>query len=403
MKDEAQRRVDTAAAKLAIRLPFIATIFSGMRREIADVGTACVKGMHVRFDPLFVSVLDDEELMFVAAHEAEHTAYLHSYRMGDRDPGVWNTAGDGMINPELISAGLKMPRWDDAKLAAFPGSGKKKGDPFGVLLPWVTPDMVVEDVYKKLLEEQEKQEKDGKGKPGKGTPGKQKGGWANQGDLEADDGKEGDGESEAEVKTMIAQAARTAFASGDKSAMIKRILGVVQQSEIDWKDETRSMLADPNRNDYSYRRYSRRFIYQGLYLPSLYSEDLGTLGVGVDVSGSMTDQQLSKIQSELRTIIEDCSPERTVVVYCHTDICRVDTFEKGEELVLEMPETGGTDMRKIVEYFNEYEGKLAGLILFTDLETPFPEQEPPYPFLWGAVGARREIRPPCGRVVEVKV
>ena len=401
--DEAKRRVDIAAAKLAIRIPFIATIFSGMRRTIdPDLDTAAVRGMHVRFGPKFVGTLNAEELIFVSAHEAYHTALLHSYRVEDRDPWLWNTAGDAVINAELILAGLTFPTWDQLKLEAHPeaaAAGKKTGDPFGVLFDWVKADSNTEDVYKKLMQDQEGE---GKGK-GKGEGDKKKGGWANQGDLEKDDGREGDGESEAEVKVLVTQAARTAFASGDKSAMVKRILGVVSQSEIDWKDETRSMLADPARNDYSYRRYSRRFMYNGLYLPSMFSEEMGVLGVGIDVSGSMTPPQLDRIQAELRTIIEDCAPSKVIVAYCHTSVYEVEVFHKGEELVLEMKQSGGTDMRELVNYFNESEEKLAGVIIFTDLETPFPEQEPPYPFLWGAVGARTGTVPPVGRAVEVRV
>ena len=425
---EAERRVNIAAAQLAIRVPFIATIFSGMRREIdPDVPTACVRGMHVRFGPKFVGTLTAEELVFVAAHEAYHTALLHSYRVEDRDPWLWNHAGDAVINAELILAGLTFPRYDKLKLEAYPEAvlaGMKVGDPYGVLLDWVKPEANSEEVYQKLLKDEEKKKKGkpkgkpkgpkvkGGGQPGDGEPDPDgepgdpndpRGGWGNKGDLEKDDGKEGNGESEAEVKVLVTQAARTAFASGDKSAMIKRILGVVGQSEVDWKDETRSMLADPARNDYSYRRYSKRFLYSGTYLPSLYSEDMGVLGVGIDTSGSMTARQLAQIQAELRTIIEDCAPSKVIVVYCDAAINRVDTFHKGEELVLEMCGGGGTDMRVIVDYFDKCGEKLAGVIIFSDLETPFPTTEPDYPFLWGAVGARHNVKAPVGRVVEVRV
>ena len=417
---EAERRVNIAAAQLAIRIPFIATLFSGMRREIdPEVPTACVRGMHVRFGPKFVGTLTAEELVFVAAHEAYHTALLHSYRVEDRDPWLWNHAGDAVINAELILAGLTFPRYDKLKLNAYPEAaqmGAKVGDPYGVLLDWVKPEANSEEVYQKLLKEEEgKSKKKGKpkgggqpckdGEPGEGDgdPDDPRGGWGNKGDLEKDDGKEGNGESEAEVKVLVTQAARTAFASGDKSAMIKRILGVVGQSEIDWKDETRSMLADPARNDYSYRRFSKRFLYSGTYLPSLFSEEMGVLGVGIDTSGSMTARQLAQIQAEMRVIIEDCAPSKVIVVYCDAAINRVDTFNKGEELVLEMCGGGGTDMRLITKYFDECGEKLAGVIIFSDLETPFPKNEPDYPFLWGAVGARAGVKAPVGRVVEVRV
>jgi hypothetical protein len=33
------------------------------------------------------------------------------------------------------------------------------------------------------------------------------------------------------------------------------------------------------KNDYSFKRFNRRFIYQGIYLPTLYSEEIGELVV----------------------------------------------------------------------------------------------------------------------------
>lgn len=396
MTQKHTQRIDLMAAKLAVRLPFIATLFSGMKRSIEPVGTACVKGMHVKFDPDFMDLRSDEELLFICAHEALHTAFLHSYRIGGRDPGVWNEAADAVINRELISTGMPMPVLTKADLAAHPDpAGKARaGDPLGVLLPWVTPEMETETVYQKLLEQAEKQQQ----KKGQGQ-----GGWGNSGDLQADDGAEGTENSEAEAKVMVAQAARTAFAAGDKSAMIQRILGAVKQSDVDWREETRSMLSDASRNDYSYRRFSRRFLWKDLYLPSMYSEELGVLGVGVDTSGSMTKGQLSQIQAELQQIIEDCAPSKTIVVYCDSKINRTDVFQKGEEIELSMCGGGGTDMRKITNYFEEVEDRMAGVIIFTDLETPFPEHETPYQLLWGAVGARRDARAPIGRTVEVRV
>lgn len=382
-----QQRIDIMAAKLAVRLPFIATIFSGMTRSIAPVGTACVKGMNVRFDPDFMDRRSDEELLFVCAHEALHTAFMHSYRVGDRDPALWNVAADAVINLELVSSGLSMPVLNGTDVNA--GMGDKVGGHLGVLLPWVTEDMDTETVYRWLMQDS----------PAAGG----KGGWGDSGDLEADDGAAGTEDSEAEVKVMVSQAARTAFAAGDKSAMIQRILGVVKQSAVDWKDELRSMLSGASRDDYSYRRFNRRFIGGGVYLPALHSESLGILGVGVDTSGSMTERQLSQIQAELRTIIEDCAPEKTIVVYCDSGINKVDTFLAGEELSLQMHGGGGTDMRKITDYFGGVDERLAGVVIFSDLETPFPTVEPEYQLLWGAVSARSGTRAPVGRTVEVRV
>lgn len=387
-----QKRIDEAAARLAVRLPFIATLFSSMTRVISDnVPTAAVGGTKVRFNPGWMDTLDDEELLFVAAHEADHVGFLHSYRIGDRDPVVWNIAGDACINLDLSTpissggAGLTMPMRD--------------GKPYGVLIPWVTRDMDTEHVYQKLIEERDKDPASFDKKYGNG-------GWGGEGDLEGDSillSEEGKGTSEAEVRTMVLQAAKVAFASGDKSSLIERMVGVARASVTDWKEELRSACSVAARNDYSFKRFNRRFVYQGMYLPTLYSEEIGELIVGVDVSGSVSQHQLNCIQQELYPIVEDVRPSRVVVMYCHARVCKVDTFGSGERIDLSIPETGGTDMCEILHEVEKRNLRPAACIIFTDLETPFPSMEPDYPLLWGAVGARSGIVPPVGRRVEVPV
>jgi predicted metal-dependent peptidase len=384
-----QKRIDNCASRLALRLPFISTIFSSMKREISErLPTAGVKGMHVVFNPHWMDTLNEEELMFVAAHEALHTAFLHSYRVGSRDKSLWNIATDACINLELST-----PHTTDGTGGAGLIMPTKDGKPVGILLPWVTRDMEAETVYQKLLERAEKRPMQGSG------------GWDGTGDLEEADGDSGgEGDmTEAEVTTMVLQAAKVAYASGHKSAMIERIVGIARASTTDWKEELRSAAAVSARNDYSFRRFNRRFVWQDVYLPTLYSEEIGELVVGVDVSGSVTAHQLNCIQMELHPIVEDVRPSRVVVMYCHTHVCKVETFEQGEDIRLHIPETGGTDMGKILLEIEKLNLRPAACIIFTDLLTPFPDTEPEYPLLWGAVGAPRGVVPPVGRRVEVPV
>lgn len=386
-----QRRIDECASRLAVRLPFISTIFSSLDRRIdPNVPTACVGGTRVRFNPEWMDTLNDEELMFVAAHEALHVAFLHSYRIGDRDPHLWNIAGDACINLELTTI-------TGANKMTMPSN--KDGTPRGVLIPWVDSDMTAEIVYQKLQEEGGEKYKPGfDGEIDLEGPGAGNAGQA---------GDDADGRatqmSESEVVTMVLQAAKVAFASGDKSSLIERIVGAARASTTDWKEELRAAVSVSAKNDYSFKRFNRRFVYQGVYLPTLYSEEIGELVVGVDVSGSVTQHQLECIQQELYPIVEDVHPSKVVVMYCHSHVCLVEEFQQGELIELKIPEVGGTDMREIIEEIGRRNLRPAACIIFTDMMTPFPEEEPEYPLLWGAVGAPRGIVAPVGRRVEVPV
>lgn len=361
------QRLDTIAAKLVVRMPFIGTIFSTAERRVGKCGTAKVCGTTITFDPAFMAKLTDEEMLFVAAHEALHVAFLHSYRVGDRDMMLWNIAADIVINEQLIADGLSMPK--------------------GAVCNNKYAGWDAETVYADLV------------KTALPTP---QAGWGDgEGDLEPADGGDS-GMSEAEAQVQVSQIARSTFAAGDKSSLVQRVLGEVTRATVDWKEETRELLNDPQRNDYSYRRFSRRFISDGVYLPSLYSEEMGILGIGVDVSGSITESQLGHTFGELNSIVEDCKPKKVVVVYGDTTVNRVDIFEPGEPIVPNLCGGGGTDMRVIVDFFSTLEEPIAAVIIFTDMYTPFPLDEPAYPLVWGNMGGRRIVAP-VGRTVEVRV
>ena len=133
----AEQKLELAAGRLVLAMPFVATIFSSMRRELTDqVPTAATNGLSVKFNPEFVDKLTVDELIFVCAHEAMHVILLHSYRLGERNPELWNIAGDAVINAALIETpGLfgTMPK-------------------AGVLIDWVKPEHDTEWVYQKLYE-----------------------------------------------------------------------------------------------------------------------------------------------------------------------------------------------------------------------------------------------------------
>lgn len=373
----AEQKLELAAGRLVLAMPFVATIFSSMRRELTDqVPTAATNGLSVKFNPEFVDKLTVDELIFVCAHEAMHVVLLHSYRLGERNPELWNIAGDAVINAALIETpGLfgTMPK-------------------AGVLIDWVKPEHDTEWVYQKLYESAEKYaEKYGAG------------GFDGSGDLEQADADKSEAESELEVRTLITQAAKAAYAAGTQSALLGRVLGILKSSTTDWKEETRAMLTSSSRDDYTYRRFARRFIGQDMYLPSLWSESLGPLVLGIDTSGSMTQDQLNIIAGDVTRIAEDCKPAEVIVIYCDSSVNRVDRFAQGEDVVLRMCGGGGTAFHPVYRKVEELDLVPAGLIYFTDMEGDFDFPGPDYPVLWGAVNARQDLLPAFGRRVEVRV
>lgn len=91
--------------------------------QIASVGlefnenlkyhTAATDGKKIYFDPQYLESLNDEERLFITAHELMHIKFEHMFRMTDkkgklRDLDVWNIATDAIINANLERDGFKI-------------------------------------------------------------------------------------------------------------------------------------------------------------------------------------------------------------------------------------------------------------------------------------------------------
>lgn len=400
-------RVSLTASKMTMREPFIAAVFTKLRRVFMPQGTAATDGTMVQFGVLWCSRLNDAELMFLCLHEAMHVVLMHSWRRGPRDPGKFNIAADALINLMLLRKGYTMPQG-------------------GVLEAWVTEQMSTEEVYAKLPDRpgndsgasgngqggESGEQGDGSGEQGDGsgqggesgeeesTGGKTGGGgWDGEGDLmDAPDEA-----SAADMEATIVTAARMAKACGDGSALVARILNGGLEPKASWSDVLRHIMTAAARDDYTYRKVNKRFLGSGIYMPSLYSDGIGGLVVAIDTSGSMGQRELDQIATELHAIVEDTNPEWVEVVYCDSAIAHHERFQRGDALVLKAHGGGGTSFVPVFDYVQQMGEQIAALIYFTDLCGDVNSVTPPeYPVIWGVTYGHYSAVP-FGEVVEVVV
>lgn len=378
-------RIELAAAQLGLREPFVAAVVSKMRREVVTGDpefTAATNGVYIRFGAEWCAQWTQEQLFGLYFHEALHVILMHMWRRDDRNPGIWNTANDAIINRMVLLKGYQLP-------------------PGGVDIPWVTEAHDSEEVYNRLMQEAT-QPKGGKGgKGGKGETGEpQKGGWDNQGDLE----DAPDEATKSDLEATILAAAKMARDCGDGSALINRILGTLGKPSVRWQDELRVCLRSSARDDFTYRKFSRRFIGRKMYMPSLHSDAIGGLAIGFDTSGSVSSAMAQQLAAEIQGIVDDVNPDWVEVVYCDSKIGGTQRFERGEMLDIKPVGGGGTRFRPVFDYLaDKHAGgdKVAALIYLTDMEGNLTEcDEPDFPVVWGNVGSR-ECEAPFGSVVKV--
>lgn len=181
---------------------------------------------------------------------------------------------------------------------------------------------------------------------------------------------------------------------GHGSSLIDRVLETVGPANVDWRDVTRAMMTEASAADYTYLRPSRRFIGQGLYLPSLRTEAVGGLAIGFDTSGSMGQREANQIAAELQAIIDDLCPAFVEVVYCDYAVTSVERFEADEPLNLHPKGGGGTRFEPVFKHLRETGDRYAGMIFFTDMEGNLAEcTEPEFPVIWADIGRSHPAAP----------
>jgi predicted metal-dependent peptidase len=357
---EIEKRLSKAKTSLVLEHPFIGNIALNMPFEVTEeVPTAATDGKRAKFNPNFCEKLSDEELKFLVAHECMHPMLEHPFRRGERDIRNWNKAGDYVINQLLVDEGIgKMPE-----------GGLYDND------IWQQGNGTTDGIYKVLPIID-----DGDGEGGVGSVG-------GQGDpldecLDADGSPAEQEQNAAEWKVKVAQAAQAAKMMGKMSAGVERFVGEVLQPKVDWREVLQRFVEKCKDDTRSWARPNRRFLSQGMYLPSTSGEAMGELVVAVDCSGSIGQEEIDQFASEVLTIKEDSNPSAIHVVYFDSEVSHYDKFTRDDEVHITPHGGGGTAFSPVFEYLEEHNIEPVACVFLTDLYCGDFGDEPAYPTLW---------------------
>ena len=203
-----------------------------------------------------------------------------------------------------------------------------------------------------------------------------------------------------EVKVLVNQAATQARAMGSMPGMLERLVEGITHPPVDWREVLRRFMHRVSRNDYAWTPPNRRYVHQGLYLPSLLSTGIEGGIIAVDTSGSVKNHQVAQFAAEISAIVEAVDTTVTVI-YCDTRVRKVETFGRYDLPIKIHPiGGGGTDFRPPFDWVEQQGVSPAYLVYLTDLAgVRFPD-EPNYPVLWARLGKRRS-NPPFGEVLSL--
>ena len=363
------KRISKAKTALILEHPFIGSVALNMPMSIDNsVPTAATNGKRVLFNEEFCNGLSDEELKFLVAHECMHPMLEHNFRRGERDTYKWNQAADYVINKLLTDEGIgKMPEQGLLDDNIYKQGGGTSDGIFNLLPD--TPE-------------------DGQGNGGQGQP--------------LDSCEDGQGspaevsQQQAEWKVKVAQAAQSAKMMGKMSAGLERLVDEILKPKVDWRDVLQRFVVKCRSDQRSWARPNRRFLSQGLYLPSVSGESLGEIAFAVDCSGSIGQDEINQFASEITTVWQDQRPTKVHVIYFDSEVSHYDEFEQDDEPVVKPHGGGGTAFSPVFRYMADKGIEPVACIFLTDLCCDDFGDAPDYPVLWVST---HDDKAPFGEVV----
>ncbi len=369
--------------------------------------TAMTNGRDVYYGQSFVDGLDERELHFVVLHEAMHKALrqLTVWRkLFEENARLANLATDYVINLMIMSFD------PEEALVTLP---KKNGKVF-VLYDPKYKGMNTKQVFDLLKQEQEKRKREGTdGQPGKGGEPGEPGGGDSFDYHDWDGAKELSAEEKKELERELDQAIRQGEAlhkklNGEGAGNMSRELGDLLAPQINWKDQLREFVKATcsAKDSTSWARPNRRYMSQGVYMPSWQGETIGRVVVGVDTSGSIGVKELNTFLSEVKGICEEVRPAFVDLIYWDSRVAGHETYEASEldGLVTSTKPRGGggTQVSCLSHYIEKEQLRPECIITLTDgyLGSDWGGNWNGVPVLWVVAGNPGAVAP-VGKTIHI--
>lgn len=353
----AKEKLVTARIGLLLRAPFFGNLATRMQLINADdwCPTAATDGRRFYYNSVFINTLPLKQLEFLVGHEVLHAVYDHMGRRNNRDPKLWNIADDYCVNWDLVEqrVGEKIP------ISLY--DSKYKG-------------MSAEEVYDHLYENADKIDINKLAQQilDEHLDGDQ------DGDSDGDSKKDGNGRpklSEEERKAIRDEikeavlAAAQASGAGNIPGGVKRMIKDLTEPVMNWRELLQQQIESTIKSDFTWQRPSRRGWHMDAVMPGMKPGEQIDVVIGIDTSGSISDNDLKVFLSEIKGIMESYDEYRIHVIGWDTEVHNTEVFTSdniGNIEEFEPGGGGGTDPHCVWRWLEDNQVEPKKLIMFTD-------------------------------------
>jgi len=357
-------------------------LYSGIimigRTEVKDdVPTACTDGRNTYYGREYMSKLASSKRKGVILHENLHKAFRHTTvwkHLFKENPTMANMACDYVINLMIMDGDNSFVSLPDGALLDH----KYKGLDAGTVYRMIKEEAKGGTVHVKRVGDQE----------GKDVPVVEVSNGLDEHDWESAEGMSNE-EKEALAKDIDQALRQGAILAGKMSANIPREISEVLQAKVDWREALREFITSfcADKDESTWRRPSRRWIGQDVYMPSMIGESVGRIVIGIDMSGSIGEEEIGQFLGEVQNICERVKPEGIDLLYWDTRVCQHEKYEQDQlDNLLSSTKPrggGGTDPQCIVDYMTNKKIKAECAVILTDGYVSSWGEGWSCPTLWG--------------------
>jgi predicted metal-dependent peptidase len=378
--------VDEARFHLYNTCPFWAliaerlTISCSRNTPTADITQNC----YLRMNPDFVRSMSTMQFAVLLAHEIGHVAFRHFHRRGSRDPFRWNVAGDYCIN-YLLGESFGVKHLPTGGLYDRIYANNDTEEVYELLPPDVKTQYVLLDLNLT-----------GEGSPLEGDGGD----GETVGDVVVAEARLAPPEDgrEQEWNDILSGAMQQSKMQGNAPAGLVRAITKHLKPRLNWldllKQKVRQAVSIDDRENFTWMRPNRRFIYKDLVFPSLIGYEPPKIAVAVDTSGSMMQQEISQAMAEIEGIRKQFKA-KVYLMDCDA-ACHSGGWILPHQSLPKLKGGGGTDFRPVFEHLNKMRVHPNIVVFFTDGYGAFPTEEPDYETLWVWTEMNSPHNPPFG-------
>ena len=372
-------------------------LYSGIimigRTEVKDdVPTACTDGRNTYYGRDYMAKQASNKRKGVILHENLHKAFRHTTvwrHLFKENATIANMACDYVINLMIMDGDNNFVSLPDGALLDH----KYKGLDAGTVYRMIKEEAKGGTVHVKRVGDQE----------GKDVPVVEVSNGLDEHDWESAEGMSKE-EKEVLAKDIDQALRQGAILAGKMSANVPREISEVLEAKVDWREAMREFVTSfcVDKDESTWRRPSRRWIGQDVYMPSMIGESVGRIVIGIDMSGSIGDEEVGQFLGEVKKICETVKPEGIDLLYWDTRVCQHEKYEQDQldNLISSTKPRGGggTDPQCIVNYMDKKKIKAECAVILTDGYVSSWGEGWSCPTLWGIT---TDVTSEIGKTVRV--